>query len=239
MREAGRIVAQALQLVAREAKPSVTTAELDRMVEEFMASRGARPAFKGYRGFPCSICTSLNEQVVHGIPGQRKLKEGDLLSVDVGVFLDGYAADAAVTIEVGACSPHARRLARVTRAALEEAVAVIKPDVKVSQIARAIQSTAESNGFSVVQAYSGHGIGRALHEDPQIPNFVSDSLLRHDAVLPQGATVAIEPMVNAGTHKVRVLNDGWTVVTRDRKLSAHFEHTVAVCADGPLVLTLP
>jgi len=238
MRKAGRLVAQALQLVAQNARPSVTTGELDRMVEDFIVSRGASPAFKGYRGYPCTICTSVNEQVVHGIPGPRKLKEGDLLSVDAGVFLEGYASDAAITIQIGQCNTEAQRLVRVTRNALNEALAVIRPGVRVSRIARAIQSVVEKNGFTVVRDYSGHGIGRALHEEPQIPNYVSEWLLRHDPILPEGATVAIEPMVNAGTYKVRVQDDGWTVVTRDGRLSAHFEHTVAVGPEGPVVLTL-
>jgi len=239
MREAGKLAAGALQLITREAKPSVTTGALDRMVEEFFLARNARPAFKGYKGYPATICTSLNEQVVHGIPGKRKLKEGDLLSVDVGVFLDGYAADTALTLEIGTCSAEARKLTRVTRQALRSALAVVRPGVRISEISGAVQRVVESNGFSVVREYTGHGIGRELHEEPQVPNYVSSSLQANDPILPEGATIAIEPMVNAGTHHTRVLADGWTVVTKDGRPSAHFEHTVAVTADGAEVLTAP
>lgn len=236
MRRAGRLVARALELVQEEAEVGVTTGHLDRIVEGFFREHGATPAFKGYRGYPATICTSINEQVVHGIPGERKLKDGDLLSVDVGAFLEGYAGDAAITLQVGRCGREARKLADVTRRALDRAVEALRPSVSVSEIGRAVQSEVERHGFRVVEKYTGHGIGRELHEPPQVPNFVSRRRSK-DQVLPRGATVAIEPMVNAGQGTTRVLPDGWTVVTADGKLSAHFEHTVAVTAHGADVLT--
>ena len=239
MRRAGRIVAEALELVKQEARPSVTTESLDKMVEELIRRRGAQAAFKGYRGFPATICTSINEQVVHGIPGPVKLNEGDLLSVDVGAFFDGYASDAAITIEIGRCSPEARRLTQVTQEALQAALAVVQAGRRVVEVSRAIEQVAESAGFSVVRQFTGHGIGAALHEEPQVPNFTSPSAVTSSPTLPRGATIAIEPMVNAGEHQIEVLSDGWTVVTKDRKLSAHFEHTVAASRKGPIVLTLP
>ncbi len=237
MRQAGRIVAEALQLVREQAAPAVTTESLDRMVEELILRRGGTPAFKGYRGYPTSICTSINEQVVHGIPGPVELKEGDLLSVDTGVFYEGYAGDAAITVEIGKCSEEARRLKQVAQQALEAALEVVRPGVRVAEISRAIQQTAESAGFSVVREYTGHGIGSALHEEPSVPNYVSPSQLMGGPVLPEGATIAIEPMVNAGTHRVEVLGDGWTVVTKDGKACAHVEHTIAVDKDGAMILT--
>lgn len=239
MRKAGRIVAEALQLVEQHVKPSVTTESLDRMVEELIRSRGGKVAFKGYRGYPATICTSINEQVVHGIPGPISLKEGDLLSVDIGAFFEGYAGDAAITIEVGECNDEAKRLTKITKEALEAALSVIRAGVRVTEISRAIQQVAESAGFSVVKKYSGHGIGATLHEEPQVPNYVGLTPLGGGQTLPLGATIAIEPMVNAGKHDVQVLEDGWTVVTKDRRLSAHFEHTVAVESHGPAILTLP
>jgi len=237
MRRAGRIVAKALQLVRREARPGVTTDEIDRKVEELILENDARPAFKGYRGFPCSVCTSINEQVVHGIPGDRELKSGDLLSADIGAFVEGYAGDAAVTVQVGQCSAEARRLCRATREALQAAIDVLEPGIRVCDISRAVQNVVESYGFTIVEKYTGHGIGKELHEPPQIPNFVRGGSDAYSPVVPEGAVLAIEPMVNVGTSKTRVLGDGWTVVSRDKSLSAHFEHTVAVTADGPRVLT--
>lgn len=239
MRQAGRIVAEALELVREHAQPSVTTESLNSMVDELIQRRGARAAFKGYRGFPASICTSINEQVVHGIPGPVQLKDGDLLSTDVGVFFDGYAADAAITTEIGHCSPEARRLISVTEEALRAALEVVRAGVRLVEVSRAIEQVAVSAGFSVVRQYTGHGIGTALHEEPQVPNFVTPASERSCPTLPRGATIAIEPMVNAGKHQIEVLSDGWTVVTKDRKLSAHFEHTVAVDREGPLILTMP
>jgi methionyl aminopeptidase len=238
MREAGRVVAEALELVRAKAEPCVATEDLDRMVEDLIIRRKCKPAFKGYRGYPATICTSINEQVVHGIPGKRKLKEGDLLSVDVGAFYEGYAADAAITILIGQCSAEAVNLTMVTRQALEAAIEVVRAGVRVSEISRAIQRTAENAGYHVVRQYSGHGIGCALHEEPQIPNAVSVGFLETSPILPRGAVIAIEPMVNVGTDNVEVLSDGWTVVTKDRSLSAHFEHTVVVEENGPAIITV-
>jgi len=237
MRRAGQIVAEVLELVRLEARPWVTTQKLDRISEELIVARGGTPAFKGYRGYPAAICTSVNEQVVHGIPGPRELQEGDVLSVDVGVFFDGYAGDAAITLEIGECSPEARRLIECTRRSLDAALQVVKTGALVSDIGRAVQETARSAGFAVVRKYTGHGIGSAIHEPPQVPNFVSYWPGGSGPELPCGATIAIEPMLNAGTHRVEVLADGWTVVTKDGKLSAHFEHTVSVEDYGPVILT--
>ncbi len=238
MRQAGRFVAEVLQLLEGIAEPGITTAQLDRAAEDYIEQKGAQASFKGYRGFPASICASLNEEVVHGIPGPRQLKEGDLLKIDVGVIWDGYHGDGAVTVPIGEVGEEARTLVQVTREALNAAVSVVRAGVLVSEVARAVEDVARSHGFSVVTDYRGHGIGRALHEPPEVPNFVTPGFLRRDAVLEAGATVAIEPMINIGTGKTKVLGDGWTVVTRDRKLSAHFEHTVAVDKDGPVILTL-
>ena len=237
MREAGRLVAQGLELIREKAEAGVTTGELDAQVEDLWRSQGAEPAFKGYRGFPSSICTSINEQVVHGIPGERELKSGDLLSVDAGVFYEGFAGDAAVTVAIGECSEEALELMRVTKESLGAAVEALRPNVKVSDVSRAVQEVVEGNGFSVVRRYTGHGIGRDLHEDPQVPNFVSKSFFGGDPKLPRGTTVAIEPMVTAGDYETRSLEDGWTVVTADGSLAAHFEHTIAVRAKGAEILT--
>lgn len=237
MRRAGRVVAKALDLVRREARPGVTTDEVDRQVEELILEEGATPAFKGYRGFPRSVCTSINEQVVHGIPGDRELCDGDLLSADIGAFVDGYAGDAAVTVQVGECSAEAERLCKATRESLQAAIDVLEPGIRVSDVSRAVHQVVKSYGYSVVEKYTGHGIGSELHEAPQIPNFVRAGSEKHSPEIPEGAVLAIEPMVNVGTSKTRVLSDGWTVVTRDKSLSAHFEHTVAVTADGSEVLT--
>jgi len=237
MRRSGRVVARALQLVREEAKPGVTTDEIDRKVEELIREHDASPAFKGYRGFPRSVCTSINEQVVHGIPGDRELESGDLLSADIGAFVDGYAGDAAVTVQVGECSAEARGLCRATKEALQAAIDVLEPGIRVSDISQAVEEVVDSYGYSVVEKYTGHGIGKQLHEPPQIPNFVRGGTVQHSPVIPEGAVLAIEPMVNAGTSGTRVLSDGWTVVSRDKSLSAHYEHTVAVTADGGKVLT--
>jgi methionyl aminopeptidase len=239
MRRAGRLVAEVLQMVREKASPGVTTGYLDEIAENYFREHGGRPAFKGYQGYPATLCTSINEQVVHGIPGDRELKDGDLLSVDAGVFIDGYAGDAAMTILVGNCSEEARKLVDVTRRALDAAIEAIRPDVPVGEVSRAVQREVEKSEFGVVRKYTGHGIGSDLHEPPQIPNFVAGRRTPRKPVLPEGATVAIEPMVNAGSGKTKVLSDGWTVVTADGKLSAHFEHTVAVGAHGADVLTVP
>jgi len=239
MREAGRIVGQVLQLVEDIAEPGVTTQQLDEAAGEYMAQKGAVPAFKGYHGFPANICTSVNEEVVHGIPGARRLKEGDLLKVDVGAIWDGYYGDAARTVAVGDVTEEARELMVTTQAALQAGISVIRAGVRLSEIAAAVQKVAEAKGFSVVTEYTGHGIGRELHEEPRVPNFVPPKFARYDCELKAGTVIAIEPMVNAGTHRTQVLSNGWTVVTRDRRLSAHFEHTVAIDETGPVILTVP
>ena len=237
MRRAGRVVAKALRLVKEEARPGVSTAELDRHVEELIADNNASPAFKGYRGFPCTMCASINEQVVHGIPGNRKLEDGDLLSADIGAFVEDYAGDAAITVEVGRCTETAERLCKTTHEALSAAIDSVEAGVPVRTLSQAIQDVVEDAGYSAVEKYTGHGIGKNIHEAPQVPNTAQGNPERYSPRLPKGAVVAIEPMVNVGTEKTRVLNDGWTVVTRDKSFSAHFEHTVAVTAGGGEVLT--
>lgn len=234
MRSAGRVVAHLLLEMEKLAKPGVATLELDRFAEEFIQRHGGIPSFKGYRGYPANICTSINEQVVHGIPSERRLREGDILSVDVGVMLDGYHGDAARTFPVGEIDADARRLLEVTEQALEAGIAAIRPGCRVSDIGHAVQQVVEREGFSVVREFVGHGIGQRMHEEPEVPNFGLPG--RGPRLLP-GMTVAIEPMVNEGAADVTILEDHWTAVTIDGRRSAHFEHTVAVTADGPLVLT--
>jgi methionyl aminopeptidase len=199
-------------------------------------SLGAIPAFKGYRGYPYSLCCSLNEQVVHGFPGPAPLKEGDILSMDFGVILDGFYGDAATTVAVGSISPQASELLRATEASLQAGIAKARPGNHLGDVSSAVQKVAEGAGFSVVRQFVGHGIGRGLHEEPQVPNF---GLPGRGVRLKPGMVLAIEPMINAGGYEVRILKDGWTAVTVDGKLSAHFEHTVAVTADGPRILSLP
>jgi methionyl aminopeptidase len=239
MRQAGRMVAAALQLLSDIAEPGLTTEQLDRAAGDYILKSGGTPAFKGYRGFPANICASINEEIVHGIPGPRKLREGDLLKLDIGVIWDGYYGDGAVTVPIGEVSEEARALMLLTREALNVGISAVRAGVRINEIAGRVQETAEARGYSVVRDYSGHGIGRALHEDPRVPNYVERRVLSRDPVLPEGAVIALEPMVNAGRPQTELLSNGWTVVTRDRKLSAHFEHTVAVGADGPVILTLP
>lgn len=239
MRRAGQVTAECHALMRELAKPGVRTLDIDREVERLIRERGGEPAFLGYHGFPASICASVNEEVVHGIPNRRRLKEGDILSVDVGVELDGYFGDAANTLPIGSVSEEAAELIRVAWAALERGIEVVKPGGKLSDIARAVQDYAESRGYQLVRKFVGHGIGRAMHEAPQVPNFVSEALLRRDVELKTGMVLAIEPMVNVGTHDVKVKKNNWTVVTRDGKLSAHVEHSVAITDDGPWVLTVP
>ncbi|MBE0448295.1 MAG: type I methionyl aminopeptidase [Actinobacteria bacterium] len=235
MRRAGRIVAQALKLIENEIKPGVETLSLDFVAEQFIRKSGARPAFKGYKGFPASICASINETVVHGIPSSRRLRDGDIISIDIGVEINGYYADAAATYPVGLISKEAQRLIDTTRSALEEGIPKCVEDNYLYDISHTIQAKAESAGYSVVREFVGHGIGREMHEDPQIPNF---GLPRRGPKIKVGMVFAIEPMINMGDYKVEVLPDGWTVVTADRSLSAHFEHTVAVTKDRPAVLTV-
>lgn len=237
MREAGKIVAGALKLAKEISKKDITTDYLNRELERYIIEQGGKPIFKGYRGFPKSICTSINEEVVHGIPGLRKLKDGDILSVDVGVSYKKYVADAAVTIAIGEISPDAQKLVDACEKALYSAINVIRPNHKLSLISKTIQEYVEKNGYSVIRNYTGHGIGRCMHEDPQVPNFVSKSLLEADEILMPGVTIAIEPMICMGSYDTEVLNNKWTVVTKDRKLSAHFEHTIVVTESGADILT--
>jgi len=235
MREAGRITARALRAVGDAVAPGVTTAELDAVAVEVIRSAGARAAFKGYHGYPATICASLNREVVHGIPGRRKLAEGDIISIDVGAVIDGYFGDSARTFAVGKISPEVSRLLTATRESLEAGIACCRPGMRLGDLGSAVQAVAEGAGFSVVREYVGHGIGQAMHEDPQVPNYGTAG---KGPVLLAGMVLAIEPMVNAGGVEVRSLDDGWTVVTADGSLSAHFEHTVAVTDDGPMILTV-
>lgn len=229
------LVARVLAELMGAAAPGVTTRDLDRLAEQRLVEAGAAPAFKGYHGYPATICASVNEQVIHGIPNDRKLVEGDIVSIDMGARLDGYYGDSAVTVPVGKISPEAERLLAVTQAALERAIAVVRAGARVHDIGAAVQQHVEAHGYSVVREFVGHGIGTSLHEEPQIPNYGTAG---RGARLAEGMVLAIEPMVNAGKAAVKVLSDGWTAVTKDGSLSAHFEHTVAVTATGCRVLTL-
>ncbi|RLB57879.1 MAG: type I methionyl aminopeptidase [Deltaproteobacteria bacterium] len=242
MRRADRVVARVLHEVERQARPGVSTLELDRLAEELTRSLGAEPAFKGYQGagpypFPGSLCTSINEEVVHGIPAaERKLREGDILSVDFGAVVDGLYGDAAITVAIGKVSPTAERLLRVTREALEKAIQeAVHAGSRIGDIGAVIQDYVEGHGFSVVRDFVGHGIGRALHEEPQIPHYRAKG---HNERMRPGMVLAIEPMVNEGTWEVETAPDGWTQLTKDRKLSAHFEHSVAVTNNGPEILSV-
>jgi len=236
MRESGAILAEVLEMIRSEVKPGVRTGLIDEKSEELIRERGGTPLFLHYKGYPASICISINEEVVHGIPGERELREGDVVSVDVGVKHRNYHADAAITVPVGDVSDEAKRLMSTCKAALGEAIRRVRPQVKLREVSAAVQEAVESEGFSVVRKFVGHGIGQALHEEPQIPNFV-DGTFNGELVLKPGMVLAIEPMINAGGHEVEVTENGWTVVTRDRSLSAHFEHTVAVSESGADVLT--
>jgi len=238
MREAGRIVAEALSITKEIAKEGVTTEELNTKLEKYVLQKGGIPVFKGYRGYPKSICTSINEEIVHGIPDQRKLCDGDILSVDIGVEYRKYVADAAITIPIGEISEEVENLLKVCEEALDKAIEATCANNKLSEVSRSIQNHVESQGFSVIRDYTGHGIGRQMHEDPQIPNFVSKELLKADEILLQGMALAIEPMICAGKYDTEVLENRWTVVTKDRKLSAHFEHTVVVTENGAEILTI-
>jgi methionyl aminopeptidase len=240
MRQAGRIVGRGLKMLREAVRPGMNTLELDAMYEKHVRDSGAVPTFKGYRGFPASVCISLNEEVVHGIPSaDRVVREGDLLSLDAGATYKGYVGDSAVTFPVGKVPAKVQKLLDVGRECLDLAIAAVGPGARLSQIARAVQGHAESNGFSVVKKYVGHGIGQKLHEDPQVPNYVIYPIESFEFVLRPGHVIAIEPMVNEGGDDVRTLSDDWTVVTKDRKLSVHFEHTVAVTPDGREIFTLP
>ena len=240
MRESGRIVGEVLARIGERIRPGVTTIELDAFAEEWIRGRGAQPSFKGYHGFPRSLCVSVNEEVVHGIPARRALREGDLVTIDCGALLDGWHGDAARTFAVGAIDAESGELLRVCEGALAAAIEQMRPRRRVGDVSRAVEEHVKrESGFSVVRQYVGHGIGRALHEEPQVPNYFEPGFPFADLVLEPGHVFAIEPMVNAGTHEVRVLEDLWTVVTADGRRSAHFEHTVAVTEQGPQVLTLP
>ncbi len=236
MRKAGRIVAGALDLLERNIKAGVRTDYLDRIADDYIRSKGGKPSFLGYQGFPKSICTSINEVVVHGIPGSARLKEGDIIGIDVGVILGGYQADAAKTFPVGDnLSPEALRLIQITEQALYSGIDRCRKGNFLGDISHAIQTEVENAGFSVVKQFVGHGIGRDMHEEPQIPNYGPPSC---GPRLEKGMVFALEPMVNQGTFEVEVAEDGWTVRTKDGKLSAHFEHTVAISDGDPLILTL-
>jgi len=228
------IVAEILNEVKKKAIPGITTLELDRISEDLAKKRGVKPAFKGYRGFPFSLCTSLNNEIVHGLPSKRVLKEGDILSLDFGVIYDGYYGDAAITFPVGKVLPEAERLLRITEESLYIGVKMAQKDNRVFDISYAIQSYAENNGFSVVKDFVGHGIGKNLHEDPQIPNFGKPGT---GIRLRVGMVFTIEPMINVGKSEVTILPNGWTAVTRDGSLSAHFEHTIVITEEGPIILS--
>jgi len=245
IRRAGVVVADVLSKLKEIAEPGVTTGQLNNIALQITADAGAQALFKGVRGpssripFPGAICTSINEQVVHGIPSETvKLADGDILSIDFGVRLDGYCGDAAVTIGIGEISEDRRRLIKVTKHVLDIAIAKAAPAVKWSRIAAEMQHYAESTGFSIVRDFAGHGIGREMHEEPRVPNFVNDELSADDIVLTEGMVIAVEPMINAGISAVQALKDGWTVLTKDGKCSAHFEHTIAIVKNGCEVLTV-
>ncbi|NFN17989.1 type I methionyl aminopeptidase [Clostridium botulinum] len=235
MRKAGRIVAETLLLLEENIKPGITTAELDRVAEEFITKHGAKPSFKGLYGFPSSLCISVNEQVVHGIPGNYKIKDGDIVSIDCGAFIDGFHGDAARTFPIGEVTNDAKRLIDVTKESFFQGIKYAKEGNRLGNISHEIQNYIEAAGFSVVRDFVGHGIGRKLHEDPEVPNFGREG---KGTKLLNGMVLAIEPMVNMGNYKVKTLSNGWTVVTADAILSAHYENTVAILPDGPEILTL-
>ncbi|HZO81976.1 MAG TPA: type I methionyl aminopeptidase [Candidatus Binataceae bacterium] len=239
IRKASMIVAEILEELAAAVKPGVTTEELDRMAGELTRRKGARPAFKGYKPhdvpYPKTLCVSVNDEIVHGIPSRRRLKEGDIVGLDFGVIYQGYYGDAARTVPVGRITARAEELLRTTRQALYAGIEQARVGNRISDIARAVQRTAESAGFSVVTDFAGHGIGRSLHEDPQVPNYVRRGM--PDPRLQEGMALAIEPMINEGVAELRILDDGWTAVTADGKLSAHFEHSIAITARGPEILS--
>ena len=235
MRAGGHILADVVDRLRESVKPGLSTLEIDEDVEAFIRGRGALPAFKGYRGFPATVCISINEEVVHGIPSaHRRIKEGDIVGLDLGCIVEGYYADCAFTLAIGDVPPKVQQLLDVTRESLDVAIAECRPGRRLSDVSHAVQAHVERHGFSVVRAFVGHGIGRALHEDPQIPNFGDPG---RGPQLRPGMVLAIEPMVTMGSWEVKVLDDGWTAVTRDGSLAAHFEHTIAVTDQDPEVLT--
>ncbi|MDO6353772.1 type I methionyl aminopeptidase [Caloramator sp. CAR-1] len=235
IRRSGRIVAELLNLLEKQIRPGITTKELDKFAEEFIISHGAKPSFKGYYGYPGSLCTSINEEVVHGIPSDRILKEGDIISIDCGVFYEGFHSDAARTFAVGHISEEAKRLIDITEKSFYEGIKYARAGNRIGDISNAIQTFVESNGYSVVRDYVGHGIGKELHEEPPVPNYGKAG---RGPKLAVGMVLAIEPMVNMGTFAVIELDDGWTVVTADKKLSAHYENTIAILENGPEILTI-
>jgi len=234
IRESNRIVAETIALLGTHIKPGITTLELDKLAEDFIRSQGAEPAFKGYNGFPATICASIDEQVVHGIPSKRELQEGEIIGIDIGALKDGYFGDAAFTFAVGQVDETRQRLMRVTEESLYRGIAQARAGNHLSDIGHAVQSYVESNGFSVVRSLVGHGIGTQLHEPPEVPNY---GIPGRGPELKPGMCLAIEPMVNVGTFEVESLEDGWTIVTADRKPSAHFEHTIAITESDPLILS--
>jgi methionyl aminopeptidase len=234
MRAAGRIVAQVLGELSKMVEPGITTRDLDVVAERLIRDAGAYPTFKGYYGYPASICASVNDEVVHGIPGNRKLREGDIIGIDCGATYQGYVGDAAITLPVGQISQELERLIEATRQALYAAIDKCRVGNRLGDVSHAVQAYVEPLGYSVVRSYCGHGIGRAMHEEPQVPNYGTPGT---GPRLREGWVIAIEPMINLGTHQVKVLSDGWTVITIDGKPSAHFEHTVAITEKGPLILT--
>ena len=238
MRAAGKAVSEVLMRLEEEAKEGVTTWELNEIAERMCESRGFRAAFKGYANYPASVCFALNEEIVHGIPSKKKmLSEGDILGIDFGVLLDGYYADSAITVAIGEVLPVAEKLLRVTRDSLYRGIEKVRSSNRVMDISEEIQTYVEGKGFSIVRDFVGHGIGRELHEEPQVPNFIPEGLGGRGIKLRSGMVMAIEPMVNEGSEKTKILEDGWTAVTYDGKLSAHFEHTVALTDNGPEILT--
>jgi methionyl aminopeptidase len=234
MANAGRIVGTVLGSLRTAIAVGMTTKDIEAVAEERIRALGGKPAFKGYRGYPASICTSVNEEVVHGIPSSRRLKEGDIVSIDLGVYMDGFYGDGAITVPVGIVDKETEKLIRVTEEALTMGIQRCGQGNRLYDISSSIQKHVEQNGFSVVRLFVGHGIGRELHEEPQVPNY---GVAGHGPRLRKGMTLAIEPMVNAGTHEVKILDDGWTAVTADGRKSAHFEHTVLVTEDAPVILT--
>jgi len=229
-----RVVAEVLRRIKKKIRPDVSTRELDAMAEKWIHEMSAEPAFKNYRGYPATLCVSINEEIVHGIPSHRRLKEGDIVSIDVGARQNGYYGDGAATFPVGKVAPNAFKLMDVTRDSLYRGIEQARPGNYLSDISQAIQEWVEKFGFSVVRDFVGHGIGKELHEPPQIPNYVTPG---KGVGLKTGMVFALEPMINAGTHRVKILDDGWTAVTEDHSLSAHFEHTIAITKNGPRILT--
>ncbi len=234
MRRAGQIVATVLEVLRSKLEPGMKTKELDVIAEQELARLGAKPSFKGYRGFPASLCVSVNEEIVHGIPGERIIYEGDIVSLDLGAIVDGFQGDAAITVGVGRTSPRAERLVKTTRGALEAGIIAARPGARLGNISAAIQDYAESRGYSVVREYTGHGIGWQMHEEPQIPNFGRPG---DGPELKKGMALALEPMLNIGGWRTRLGNDHWVVLTADSSLSAHFEHTIAITDGEPEILT--